>query len=420
MKKIIISGMIGNALEWYDYALYAQFAYIIGQKFFPQTDFVNILTFAVFAAGFVARPLGGVIFGHIGDKMGRRIALVVGILLMAIPTAGIGLLPSYDSIGIAAPIILVFIRLLQGFSLGGEFSGCIAYIVEHSPAQSRGLAGSASFVSMCLGMLLGLMVAQGFTYFLTEEALISWGWRVPFIAGLFIGLVGLYIRTHLSESPIYRKAKATGALSRTPLKETLTVYWREVLMAVAAYINVTAPFYTATVFIKSYMEILGYEKTQCTLTCVLILVTMSIVFPIAAYISDRIGRKPVIVWASVALVVSIYPIFLALHTMNYTIALFSQVIFSAIVGAYMGPIPTLLVELFPTRVRFTGVAISYNLSAALFGGTAPMVGAALHAFTGQQISLAYYLTALALAGLCALYFYKETYRNNLSGNIVHE
>ena len=178
MKKIIISGMIGNALEWYDYALYAQFAYIIGQKFFPQTDFVNILTFAVFAAGFVARPLGGVIFGHIGDKMGRRIALVVGILLMAIPTAGIGLLPSYDSIGIAAPIILVFIRLLQGFSLGGEFSGCIAYIVEHSPAQSRALAGSASFVSMCLGMLLGLMVAQGFTYFLTEEALISWGWRV--------------------------------------------------------------------------------------------------------------------------------------------------------------------------------------------------------------------------------------------------
>ena len=220
MRKVVISGMIGNALEWYDYALYAQFAYIIGVKFFPQTEFVEILTFAVFAAGFVVRPLGGIIFGQIGDRFGRRIALVLGIMLMAIPTAGIGLLPSYESIGITAPIILVIIRLLQGFSLGGEFSGCIAYIVEHSPADKRGLAGSAAFVSMCLGMLLGLIVAQGFTYFLSEENLLSWGWRIPFIVGLFIGLVGLYIRSHLAESPLYKAAKAQGALSRTPLRET--------------------------------------------------------------------------------------------------------------------------------------------------------------------------------------------------------
>lgn len=418
MKKIVISGMIGNALEWYDYALYAQFAYIIGIKFFPQTEFVEILTFAVFAAGFVIRPLGGIIFGHIGDKLGRRMALVIGILFMAIPTAGIGLLPSYDTIGIAAPIILVIIRLLQGFSLGGEFSGCIAYIVEHSPAEQRGLAGSASFVSMCLGMLLGLIVAQGFTHYLSEESLLSWGWRVPFIAGLFIGLVGLYIRNHLSESPLYKAAKEQGALSRTPLTETITKHWREVLMAIAVYINVTAPFYTATVFIKSYMETLGYDKNQGTTACSLILISMSIALPISAYFSDKIGRKPIIVWASVALVLSTYPIFLALHSMNFVIALLSQMIFAAIVGVYMGPVPTLLVELFPTRVRFTGVAISYNLSAAIFGGTAPMIGAALHKATGHQISLAYYLTALALFGLCTLYFYKETFRNSISDNVI--
>lgn len=420
MRKIVISGMIGNALEWYDYALYAQFSYIIGLKFFPKTDFVEILTFAVFAAGFVVRPLGGIIFGQIGDRFGRRIALVLGIMLMAIPTAGIGLLPSYDSIGIAAPIILVIIRLLQGFSLGGEFSGCIAYIVEHSPADKRGLAGSAAFVSMCLGMLLGLIVAQSFTYILSEENLLSWGWRIPFIAGLFIGLVGLYIRSHLSESPLYKAAKAQGALSRTPLRETLCKYWREVLMAIAVYINVTAPFYTTTVFIKSYMETLGYEKYQSTIASGLILVSMSIMFPFSAYLSDRVGRKPVLVWATIALLISTYPIFLALHSMNYTIAILSQIIFAGIVGVYMGPVPTLLVELFPTRVRFTGVAISYNLSAAIFGGTAPMVGAALHKFTGHQIALAYYLTGLALFGLCTLYFYKETYRNNLSDDIVHE
>ena len=420
MRKIVIAGMIGNALEWYDYALYAQFAYIIGIKFFPKTEFVEILTFAVFAAGFVIRPLGGIIFGQIGDRLGRRIALVLGIILMAVPTAGIGLLPSYDAIGITAPIILVIIRLIQGFSLGGEFSGCIAYIVEHSPADKSGLAGSASFVSMCLGMILGLVVAQAFTHLLSKEDLLSWGWRIPFIAGLFIGLVGLYIRTHLSESPIYKAAKAQGLLSRTPLQETLTKYWREVLMAIAVYINVTAPFYTTTVFIKNYMKTLGYEQQQGALVCGIILISMTIMFPISAYLSDRIGRKPVIVWASVALVVTIYPIFLALHSMNYILAILSQVLFSAIVGTYMGPIPTLLVELFPTRVRFTGVAISYNLSAAIFGGTAPMVGAALHKFTGQQISLAYYLTGLALFCLCTLYFYKETYRYNLAEDITHE
>ena len=417
MRKIVISGMIGNALEWYDYALYAQFAYIIGLKFFPETEFVEILTFAVFAAGFVIRPIGGIVFGYIGDRMGRRLALALGIILMAVPTAGIGLLPSYDAIGIAAPLTLTFIRLVQGLSLGGEFSGCIAYIVEHSPEDKRGLAGSASFVSMCLGMLIGLIVAQGFTYFLSEEDLMSWGWRIPFIFGLFIGLVGLYIRSHLAESPIYLAAKAQGSLSRTPLRETIREYWRETLMAIAVYINVTAPFYTTTVFIKRYMTNLGYEQTQGAFACSIILITMSIMFPISAYISDKIGRKPIIVWSSVALVISIYPIFLALHTMNYTLAILSQIVFSAIVGVYMGPVPTLLVELFPTRVRFTGVAISYNLSAAIFGGTAPIVGAALYKITGEQISLAYYLTGLAVFCLGTLYFYKETYRNNLSDDI---
>ena len=414
MRKIIISGMIGNALEWYDYALYAQFAYIIGEKFFPQTEFVEILTFAVFAAGFIVRPLGGIMFGQIGDRLGRRIALVLGILLMAIPTAGIGLLPSYESIGIAAPIILVIIRLIQGFSLGGEFSGCIAYIVEHSPADKRGLAGSASFVSMCLGMLLGLIVANLFTYFLSEEALKSWGWRVPFIAGLFIGLIGLYIRSHLSESPVYKAAKAAGALSRTPLRETFVKHWRELLMAIVIYINVTAPFYTATVYIKSFMESLGYEKSLCSITCSIILVTLSITFPISAYISDKIGRKPIMIWATIALIVCVYPIFWMLTSMNYILAILSQILFSAIVGAYMGPVPTVLVELFPTRVRFTGVALSYNLSAAIFGGTVPVIGSVLYQFTGNKLALAYYLMSLGIFGLIYISFYKETYRNKLN------
>lgn len=420
MRKIIISGMIGNALEWYDYALYAQFAYIIGMKFFPKTDFVEILTFAVFAAGFIVRPLGGVLLGQIGDRMGRRMALVLGIIIMAVPTAAIGLLPSYEQIGIAAPILLVVIRLLQGFSLGGEFSGCIAYIVEHSPHSQKGLAGSTSFISMCIGIMMGIAVAQGFKYFLSTESLLSWGWRIPFIAGLFIGLVGLYIRSHLSESPIYKAAKANGLLSRTPLRETIFEYWRETLMAMIVYVNVCAPFYTTTVFIKSYMLNLGYTEHQENVINWVILISMTIALPISAYISDRIGRKPVIISSSIALILSIYPTFLTLHSMNYPMVILSQMIFAAIVGAYMGPVPTILVEMFPTRIRFTGVAISYNISVAIFGGTTPMIGAALYKYTGEQISFAFYLMAVCMTCLCGLYFYKETYKYKLSADIVHE
>ncbi|RYE06577.1 MAG: MFS transporter [Rickettsiaceae bacterium] len=417
MKKIVISGMIGNALEWYDYALYAQFSSIIAQHFFPSSEYKDIWANAVFAVGFIARPVGGIILGNIGDKFGRRVALVLGILCMAVPTAGIGLLPSYQTIGILAPIMLVIIRLIQGFSLGGEFSGCIAYIVEHASMTKRGIAGSTSFISMCLGMLMGLGTAKGFTYYMPHEDLISWGWRLPFIFGLFIGAIGLYIRKHLSESPLYKAAKESGGLSRTPLKETITKYWLQLIIAIGVYVTVTAPFYTATVFIEGFMYSIGYTKNQSSSVGAIILVIMMIVFPISAIISDKIGRLPVLRIGTIMLIVCIYPIFIALGSMNYNIAMASQILFAAIIAFYMGPVPTVLVEIFPTRVRFTGVALSYNLSAAIFGGSAPLVAMTLLKWTGDKYSIAYYLISLAVATLIILSFYQETYRKNLSDNI---
>ncbi len=414
MKKIVISGMIGNALEWYDYALYAQFCSIIGRQFFPDSSIRDTLTFAVFAAGFIVRPLGGVIIGNIGDKYGRRIALVIGIITMAIPTAGIGLLPNYETIGIMAPILLTFIRLVQGFSLGGEFSGCISYIVEHAEVGSRGLAGSASFVSMCAGMLLGLMTASAFSYFMPEEMLECWGWRIPFVAGLFIGSVGLYIRKNLSESPLYKAAKDAGKLSKQPLRETITKYYRELLIAIGLYVTVTAPFYTSTVFIGNFMKTLGYTQNQSSIVSTIILVVMIIVFPISAIISDKIGRKKVLTFGILSIILLVYPIFLLLGSMNFAYAIISQIIFAAIIAVYMGPIPTILVEIFPTTIRFTGVALSYNLAAAIFGGSAPMIGMLLTQYTGDKFAISYYLIILALVSLCVLKFYKETYRKNLS------
>lgn len=413
MKKVVISGMIGNALEWYENILYAQFAHIIGIHFFPDSETRDTLTFAIFAAGFIVRPLGGIIFGNIGDRFGRRTALVVGIITMAIPTAGIGLLPGYKTIGIAAPIILTAIRLIQGFSLGGEFSACISYIVEHAPLEQRGLAGSSSFVSMCGGMLLGVVTTASFSCFMPPDMLFEWGWRIPFIAGLFISAIGLYIRKNLAESPIYKKAKETGRLARFPLRETLTNHSKELIIALGLYITVTAPFYTSTVFIGNFMKTLGYSSKQNMIISSLILIVMMIVFPISAYISDKIGRRPVLIWGIILLILLVYPIFICLGSMNFTLAIISQIIFASIIGIYMGPIPTVLVEIFPTSIRFTGVALSYNLAAAIFGGTAPMIAILLTRITGDNYAIAYYLIALALLSFIILRFYKETYKKNL-------
>ncbi|MBP7190302.1 MAG: MFS transporter, partial [Rickettsiaceae bacterium] len=338
MRKVIISGMIGNALEWYDYALYAEFAHIIGKQFFPNSEIQEILTFAVFAAGFFIRPVGAVVFGNIGDRMGRRFALMLGILTMAIPTAAIGLLPSYNSIGIAAPLLLVLIRLIQGFSLGGEFSGCITYLVEYSQPGKRGLIGSAAFVSMCLGMLLGNGTASLMANMMDEANLVSWGWRIPFIAGLFVGLVGLYIRHNLSESPLYRAAKAKKSLSSRPLYETVTQYWKSLVLAIAIYITVTAPFYTATVFIKSFLLKLGYSNLTAIAAGTIILISMTIIMPISSAISDKIGRKKVLLIGATLVATCSYLVFYYIGKGNDTIALIACFWFSLIVGFYMGPV----------------------------------------------------------------------------------
>lgn len=414
MKKVLISGMIGNALEWYDYALYAQFSYIIGQHFFPDSEIRDTLTFAVFASGFFIRPLGAIVFGNIGDKMGRRLALMIGILTMAIPTAAIGMLPSYNSIGIAAPILLVLIRLTQGFSLGGEFSGCITYIVEHATNKNRGLLGSMAFISMCAGMLLGVMTASFMSAIMTTEDLFNWGWRIPFIAGLFVGLIGIYIRTNLSESPLYKSVNAKKILVSQPLYELLKNHLKSLFLAISIYITVTAPFYTATVFVENFMQKLGYSSHIAFASGTIILVTLIIVMPISAIISDKIGRKKILVLGTLLILLSSYPVFWALGQMNDFLALFACFTFSLILGVYMGPVPTVLVELFPTSIRFTGVALSYNISAAAFGGTAPMFATLLINFTKDPFSMGYYLSSLALFSFISLYWFKETYKTSLA------
>ncbi len=415
MKKVIVSGMIGNALEWYDYALYAQFAAIIGHHFFPESSIREILTLAVFAAGFIVRPLGAVVFGYIGDKLGRRLALAIGILTMAIPTAAIGMLPSYAAIGIAAPIILTIIRLIQGFSLGGEFSGCIAYMVESTGSKHRGVAGSAAFMSMCIGMLFGTLTAAFCREVMTEEYLVEFGWRIPFICGLFIGLIGLYIRWHLKESPVYQAAKANGNLSRAPLCELFKNYSKELLIGMGIYLTVTVPFYIMTVYLDGYVQLLEFSAIDANRATIISLVFMTIILPISSYISDKIGRKPVMQLGCLAFLLFSYPLFWIMNeTSNVTVVFCAVACLSSITGFFMGPVPTVLVELFPTRIRFTGVALSYNLSAAIFGGTAPVVSVLLIKRFEDNTILSYYICFFVVVTLFALMYFKESFKKSLN------
>lgn len=420
MKKIVASGMIGNALEWYDYALYAQFVDMIAKHFIAETEFSQILAMGFFAVGFLMRPVGAIVFGYIGDKYGRRIALTIGILAMAVPTALIGILPSYATIGIWATVLLGIVRLVQGFALGGEFSVCISYIVEHAPPESRGLAGSAAFVSMALGMLIGTLTGVSMSYFMSEEALFSWGWRIPFILGLFIGFVGLYIRYSLPETPAFLQAKESGTLSKAPVRETLTYYWVPLLVAVGIYINVTTPFYVSSVYVETFMNDLGYTRGESGFVSILILITMIIVFPISAKLSDKWGRKKTHTIGAVAIIVTAYPMLAALGDIDIIAACVSQVIFAAAIAFYMGPMPATLVEMFPTKIRFTALGLSYNISAAVFGGTAPMVALLLHQWTGSEYAIGVYTSVLAIISLVILrkYMVETHHRPVNEGEVV--
>ena len=415
MRKVIISGMIGNALEWYDFILFALMADIFSSQYFPHQDpsISYIITFSAFAAGFFTRPLGGIFFGYIGDKFGRKIALISSVLMMAIPTSCIGLLPNYASIGIVAPISLTVIRLLQGLALGGGFSGCIAFIVEHAPDNRRGFAGSSSVFSMAAGILLGTLVTYVFSHNLPHEQYQSWGWRVPFLISILIGFVGLYMK-NLHESPKYLQAKKNGILSDTPLREIFANYKTKLFIAIGIYITVTIPFFTMMVFMKTFMTAnLGHSlKEALFMNAISILVHMAII-PYAGYLSDKIGRKPILIAAAIAFLILTYPVFWMFNQPGLFYPLIGQIIFGAVLAFYIAPMPAMLVEQFPTCVRFTGIALSYNLSAAIFGGTTPSVATWLIKHTGNNYSLAFYIMGFTLISLISLMFYRDRYNKSI-------
>lgn len=416
MRKILISSMIANALEWYDFVLYVQFAKIIGPLFFPSDDqFTSLLaTFGIFAVGFVMRPLGGILFGVLGDRFGRKAALVFSILMMAIPTAMIGFIPTYQQIGVTAPILLTLMRLFQGLALGGGFSGCITFIVEHSPANQRGLIGSSTMFSLGAGVLLGIAISLGFSRLLPEEAFMSWGWRLPFIISLVIGMVAFYIKNNISESPVYLAAKKHGNISKTPIREVLVNHWRELLIAMALYLTVCVPFYSFSAFFSTFLQQhAGVKLSDALVINGIAIFAFILSMPLTGWLSDKYGRKNLLFITAIIIGVLAYPTFLIMLKGGTFYPLIAQVIFGVALGAYLGPIPAALVELFPTNIRFTGLALSYNISAALFGGTVPFVYLNLIAYTGSPTSPAFYIMSFVCVTIFALLNYKDMYKKAL-------
>ena len=417
MRKIIIAGMLGNGLEWYDYALYAYTTLIISQQFFPAgNETAHLLaTLGIFAVGFVARPFGGIFFGVVGDKFGRRTALVLSIFMMAIPTGCIGLLPTYGQIGIAAPLLLTLIRVLQGLSLGGAFSGSMTFLVEHAPLKQRGLVGSTSICSLVIGFLLGSLVSLVVKSAVSEAEYESWGWRIPFLLGIAIGFIGFYIRKHCEESPSYETAKREGTLSATPVRDVLRFERASMAQAIGIYITVTMPFYLLSAYFITFTEYtLKRSSEEALMLNFMNMLILLVVAPFSAWLSDQVGRKKVLGVTAFAFLVVTYPVFSLLQQEAIGMIALGQAIFAMVVGFYIGPVPALLVEIFPTRLRYTAMSLSYNVCAALFGGTAPMVCQWLITETGNSYCIAYYVMACAVISLVSLYYYRERYTEPLA------
>lgn len=408
-RRALVAGSIGNLVEWYDFALYGAFATVIGRTFFPGAgpDGGLVAAFGVFGVAFVARPVGALLFGHYGDRLGRRRTLAVGILLMAAVTAGIGALPGPTAIGPAAPVLLAILRFLQGVAVGGEYSGSAAFVVEHAPAGARGRFGGWQWATIGLGLAAGIGTAAAASAVLTVSQLASWGWRVPFLLALPLGLVGLYVRNRVGETPEFRTVERRGDVARVPLLET----WRTARLSLAVgtgvVVAVVVPFNVFYVFLPNHLAANGDVPLPRALSAALVGLTIgSIWAPVTGRWSDRLGRKRVLVGGMLALLLAMAPAWVLAQRAGPTSLLLGY----ALVGVPLGSlaVSTFLAELFPTRLRYTGLSLSYGVASAVFGGSAPLVAGYLTARSGGRAGALWYATAAAAVGLAGAIAAPET------------
>lgn len=396
-RKAVTAAIIGNVLEWYDFAVYAFVAPIIARNFFPSGDEVTALlsTFLAYGLGFVARPLGGIVIGRLGDTHGRKTALLVTIMLMAIGTVLIGILPTYGAIGILAPILLVAARLLQGFSAGGEWGSSTAYIVEWAPPGKRGFYGSFQQMSVVAGLLLGSGIAALVNTIFSAEDMQSWAWRIPFILGGILGPIGMYMRRTIDETPAYKRVSEPQTVAEIAGAKSP---WLLAAQAFGFTIVWTVCFYVLLNYMPSYTQKYLSLSTSAALwsnTIGLLVLMLSI--PLMGYVSDRIGRKPLLLACCAAFVVAPYPIFSYLVSgASFTSLILVQILFALLISMFSGAGPAAIAEIFPTKSRSTWMTTGYALAVAVFGGFAPFISVWLIDRFQSPLAHTYYLIAAAV------------------------
>jgi metabolite-proton symporter len=418
--EAVIASTVGTTIEWYDFFLYGVMAALVFPSlFFPRTDpfWGQILSFLTFTAGFVARPLGGVVFGYMGDRVGRKSTLVATLLLMGLSTVAIGLLPTTDTIGVAAPVLLTSLRLLQGIGVGGEWGGAVLLALEYGHRGKRGFWASCPQAGVPLGLLTSAGVVALFESRLSPTDFLAWGWRVPFFLSGILIVVGLLIRVRILETPLFRELQETQQVAHAPVKETLLHHWREVLLAAGSRISENSCFYLFSTYIIAYGKgVLDVEPGLILWAVNLAAAVEIFTIPLWGILSDHWSRKGMYVLGNLVLIGFALPYYWLLDT-RQPAAIVAAVVLSLTLGHAMlySVQASLIPELFGTRLRYTGASIGYQLAAPVAGGLAPLIAAWLvHAFPGQSWPLAVYIVAICVLSLVCVLFLAETSRKDLT------
>jgi metabolite-proton symporter len=407
VRRVILASLVGTSLEWYDFFIYGTAAALVFNKlFFPSFEPLvgTLLAFTTYAVGFIARPLGGVVFGHYGDKLGRKNVLVVTLLLMGIATFLIGVLPTYAAIGVWAPILLVLLRFVQGLGLGGEWGGAVLMTLESGQANRRGLNASWPQVGVPIGLLLANGILSLMGAVTSDTAFLSWGWRVPFLLSGLLVVVGLWIRLTIAESPLFQAVEADDTRARAPIVEVVRRYPKQILLAIGARVGVDVAFYTFVLFITTYIATyLGLPRNYALNAVLIAAACQVLLIPWFGRLSDRYGRRPVYLFGAVGAAIWVFAFFPLLDTGRFALITLATVIALFFHAAMYGPQAAFIAEMFPTKVRYSGASMGYQLAGILGGALAPIISVALldRYDTSLAVSL-YVVVVLAVTVVCVL------------------
>lgn len=421
VRRAVKAAALGNAMEWFDFGVYSYIAVTLGKVFFPSGNPTAQLlsTFGAFAAAFLVRPLGGLVFGPLGDRVGRQKVLALTMIMMAAGTFAIGLIPSYATIGVWAPVLLLVARLVQGFSTGGEYAGASTFIAEYAPDKRRGFLGSWLEFGTLAGYIGGAGLVTLMTALLSDGDLTSWGWRIPFLIAGPMGIVGLYLRMRLEETPAFaaEMAKAEKTRPKVPLREMVTGQWRALLLCVGLVLVFNVTDYMLLSYMPSYLTSeLEYDETHGLLVVLAVMALMMVVQPFAGALTDRVGRRPVIAAGCAGFLLLSVPALLLIREGSLIAVGLGMAALGLLLVCFTASMPAALPALFPTRVRYGSLSIGFNVSVSLFGGTTPLVVTALIGATGDMMMPAYYMMAAAVVGGVAVWFMTESAGKPLPGS----